>query len=66
VGNAATIRYSPFSKGYVCGNVASAHSGVSNFAILHGNIEVNADEDTLALKVEICDREFVRERHGRR
>lgn len=55
----------PFQQGYMC-DKGSAHSRVSNFAILHGNIEVNADEDTLSLEVEICDRELVRERHGRR
>jgi len=44
----------------------SAHSGVGDLSILHGNIEVNADEDALTLEVEVCNRELVRERHVRR
>ena len=37
---------------------------VGDLAILHGDIEVHADEDALALEVEVGDGELVRERHG--
>lgn len=38
---------------------------VGDLAVLDGDIEVDADEDALSLEVEIGDREFVGERHGR-
>ena len=37
---------------------------VGDLAILHGDIEVHADEDALVLEVEICYGQLVRERHA--
>jgi hypothetical protein len=60
VGNAATIRYSTQCiQQESMGDEGRAHSGVSDCAILHGNIEINAYEDALALEVKVCDREFI-------
>lgn len=39
------------------------HCGVSDLSILHRDIEVNTDEDAFALEIEVCDSEFLRERH---
>lgn len=40
------------------------HSRVRDLAVLHGDIEVDTDEDTLALEVEVSDGELVRNGHG--
>jgi hypothetical protein len=37
---------------------------VGDFAVLDGDIEIDADENALSGKVEVSDGEFVRERHG--
>lgn len=44
--------------------MSETYSGVRDLAILHGDIEVDTDEDTLALEVKICDSELVGEGHG--
>lgn len=38
----------------------AAYSRVGNLAILHGNIEVDTNEDALVRKGDICDVQFVR------
>jgi hypothetical protein len=43
-----------------------AHRGISDLAVLLRDVEVDADENALALEVEVGDRELVRERHGER
>lgn len=62
VGRAATIRYAEcirLLRNETAEGSKWTYGGVSDLAILHGNIEVDADEDALALEVEVCDREFV-------
>jgi hypothetical protein len=41
-----------------------ANGGIGDSAILHGNIEVHADENSLILEVKVSDGKLVRERHG--
>lgn len=43
----------------------NTYSRVRDLPILHGDIEVHTDEDTLALEVQVSDGEFGRERHRR-
>lgn len=40
------------------------HGRVGDLALLNGNVEVDANEDTLALEVEVCNGELVGEGHG--
>lgn len=40
------------------------YGGVRDLAILHGDIEVDTDENTLALEVKVSDGKLVGERHG--
>ena len=44
--------------------LCDTYSGVSDLSILHGDIEVDADEDAFILEIEVCDGKFVGERHG--
>lgn len=64
MGSAATIRWYDASE-YTVSDVCSdwTHRGVSDLAIGHGDIEVDADEDALALEVEVGDGELLGERH---
>lgn len=36
----------------------ATYGGVGDLAILHRDIEVDTDEDSLALEVEVCDGEL--------
>ena len=40
------------------------HRRVRDLSILHRDIEIDTNEDFFALEVEVCDGEFVGERHG--
>lgn len=41
-----------------------AYGGVGDLAILDGDVEIDTDEDTLALEVEVLDGELVGDGHG--
>jgi hypothetical protein len=42
---------------------ARTYCRVGNFTILDGDVEINTDKDTLALELDVCDRDFLGERH---
>ena len=42
----------------------TAHRWICDFAVLDGYIEIDANEDFFALEIEVCDGEFVGNRHG--
>ena len=46
------------------GEREGTHCRVCDLALLHGDIEVDTNEDALALEVEVCDCEFLGKRHG--
>ena len=47
------------------GEREGTHCRVCDLALLHGDIEVDANEDALALEVKVGDGELVRNGHGR-
>ena len=49
---------------YIFSRRGHTYGGVSDLALLHGDIEVDADEDALALEVEVGDGELVGDGHG--
>ena len=61
VGNAATIRCGSWCERctYFFHGRQRTYGGVGDLAISHGDIEVDADKDALALEVEVGDGEFV-------
>ena len=64
VGRAATIRYASLQFSPSLHWIKYTYRRVSDLAILHRDIEVDADEDALVLEVEVGDGELVGERHG--
>jgi hypothetical protein len=64
VGRAATIRYIRRERPAPQRSDGIAHRGIRDLAVLLRDVEVDANEDALALEIEVGDRELVRERHG--
>jgi len=46
--------------------IIRTYSRIGDVAILDGNVEVDANQDTLSCKIEISDRKFAGERHDER
>jgi hypothetical protein len=65
VGRAATMRLEKISPETVLQRWwVHTYGGISYLAVLHGDIEVNADKYALVSDINVGNGEFVGERHG--
>jgi hypothetical protein len=45
-------------------SILDAYGGIRDLAILHGDVEVDPDQHSFSFKINIGDRQLVRDGHG--